>query len=75
MKIIKYERCNYCSFFKYLTTEIKGEIITIFKCYNPKAIRKNGNYRIINRKLAYSGKFPPWCPLEDFYFQPKYLKE
>ena len=57
MKIIKVERGNYCYFFRYAGR---------FRCHNPKATRKNGNYRIINRKLAFSGKFPSWCPLEDY---------
>ena len=66
MKVLKFERCNYCIFFRFLAPEIKGKIVNRFRCYNPKAIRKNGNYRIINRKLAFSGKFPSWCPLEDY---------
>lgn len=64
MKIIKIERGNYCNFFKF-KSETKDKI-SRFKCYNPQAVRKNGNYRIINRKLAYSGKFPNWCPLENY---------
>jgi len=58
MKIIKIERGNYCYFFRYR----EGR----FKCCNPKAVIENGNFRIINRKLAFSGKFPSWCPLEDY---------
>ena len=64
MKIMKIERCNYCRFFNFKPG--MGNAINRFKCYNPNTVRKNGNYRIINRDIAMGGKFPQWCDLEDY---------
>jgi hypothetical protein len=61
MKMMKIERCNYCRFFKFKT----GIKLNRFKCYNPDTRRKNKNYRIINKDIAMSGKFPLWCSLAD----------
>ena len=73
MKILKIERSNYCKYFRFVYSE-SGKW-NRFKCAHPETKRKNGNSRIINRKLALSGRFPKWCPLEDCHFQPTYLKE
>ena len=62
MKIDKIECCIICRFNKFFH-ESK---INRFKCMHEKAKRKNGNYRIINRKIALSDKFPTWCVLEDY---------
>ena len=58
MKIIKIKYENACQYFDYNAGK--------FRCHNPEAKRKNGNYRIINYKLARAGKFPKWCPLPDY---------
>ncbi|MCK5566462.1 MAG: hypothetical protein KAI62_01035 [Actinomycetia bacterium] len=65
MKILKIEHCHNCKFYQYHRDEITMRIKR-FKCYNPDNKRKNGNYRIINRRLAFSGKIPKWCRLEDW---------
>lgn len=62
---MRIERGNYCMYFNFENPDPRKKL-SRFKCYNPKAIRKNGNFRIINRKLAFSGKFPKWCPLENW---------
>jgi hypothetical protein len=67
--MLKIERCNYCRFFKWIPgTRLCDPVEerSRFRCYNPEAVRKNGSFRIINRKLAWAGKFPKWCPLEDY---------
>lgn len=64
MKIIKISRCNECNFFKFKAVTV--DKMSRFECYNPEAQRKNGNYRIVNRNNAYSGKPPLWCPLDDY---------
>lgn len=64
MKILKIEDCMKCGYFNFVHG-INGKVAR-FKCYNPDTIRKNGNYRIINRKLALWGKSPIWCGLENY---------
>ena len=64
MKILKIERGNYCKYFQFCPAINKK--VSRFKCSNPEATRNNGNYRINNRRLALWGKFPKWCPLEDY---------
>lgn len=61
MKILKIERGNQCKYFRYDFWNMNK-----FKCTHPKAKRKNGHSRIINRRLALSGRFPKFCPLENY---------
>ena len=69
-KKCKIEHCYFCGYHQFVT-ENKNR----HKCQNSDAAYKNGRYRIINRDIYYEGKIPDWCPLEDYYFQPTYLKE
>jgi len=64
LKILRIERCNHCKFFDFMP----GSFLEMnrFKCSNPDTVRKNGNYRIINRDIAMRGKITTWCGLEDY---------
>ena len=69
MKILKIEHCSKCEYFNYLPVNDSFPYhskISRFKCYNLESVRGNGNYRIINRKLALKGEIPNWCKLEDY---------
>jgi len=66
LKIDKIECCITCRFNKFF----HEPRINRFKCLNDDSKRKNGNYRIINRKIALSDKFPGWCTLEDYEDRP-----
>jgi hypothetical protein len=35
------------------------------KCCHPEAKTKEGQPRILNKRLMMLGHFPKWCPLED----------
>lgn len=65
MKMLKIEHCYNCKYYQY-TRDKDNMKIKRFNCYNLENKRKNGNYRIINRRLAFSGKIPRWCNLEDY---------
>jgi len=56
--------CNICKFFRFEWPDVKQ--VSRFRCINPESKRKNGNSRIINRKMVLSGKIPGWCGLEDY---------
>ena len=53
-----------CQFNKFFLGD-KTNKINRFKCTNPDAKRKNGSFRILNKRIIMRGHFPKWCPLED----------
>ena len=64
MKMLKIEHCFNCKYNDFFPDPKKR--LNRFKCKNNKVIRKNGNYRILNKKIIMWGHFPKWCPLEDY---------
>ena len=67
LKLMRIHYCIACKWNKFFLGD-KTNKINRFRCTNLDSRRKNGSFRIINRKLAFSGKFPKWCPLEDADF-------
>jgi len=67
IKIEKLEHCQRCGYFHY-NIDTRGFVTKLnrYECHNPAAIRKNGSYRILNRKDVGRGLIPGWCPLEDY---------
>ena len=64
MKLMRIHYCFNCKDNKYF---LNANPIRM-KCCNPEAKTKKGNFRILNKRLVLSGKFPKWCPLEDADF-------
>lgn len=62
VKMQKIEQCIICKWNKFFVEEKFYRS----RCTNPEATRENGNCRIINRKLLMRGRFPGFCPLEDY---------
>lgn len=67
MKILQILHCLACKHNRH-NPEVKktGIIFYRFRCYNEDSKRKNGEYRIINKRLVTKGKIPGWCKLEDY---------
>jgi len=64
MKILKINYCsNRCEYFNCIHAKYD---IYRYKCFNPLARRKNGNFRILNHEMLLRHKLPDWCPLEDY---------
>ena len=62
--MLKLEHCFNCKDNKFFHDPEKK--LNRFKCKNVEARRKNGNYRILNKRAIMWGHFPGWCPLEDY---------
>jgi len=71
LRIVKKEKieyCQKCDFFSFVRAGVsKNNKYYRYKCKNPESLRKNGNYRIINKAKASKGIIPGWCKLEDYY--------
>lgn len=67
VKIKKVRYCQECDFFNFVREGGKKDNKYYrYRCKNPESIRKNGNYRIINKRKASKGIIPDWCKLEDY---------
>ena len=62
IKIKKVRYCQECDFFNFT----RGKKYHRYRCHNPDSLRKNGNYRMINKGRASKGEIPGWCSLEDY---------
>ena len=80
MKIIKVENCGSCPYIYAMLIE-DNSLSTHYKyfCEFGKYLKKDGGTIRTNVKPKYLhnnlNKISKWCPLEDYYFQPTYLKE
>jgi len=71
MKIIEIKYCsNRCEYFN--CQYVKGNLYR-YRCFNPLARRKNGNFRILNHKMLLRHGLPKWCPLENYKSGSGYL--
>ena len=65
MKMIRVRKCNNCPYCEWQWADFdKKEMI--FSC-----VYDEDNIKAIEDRF----KIPKWCPLEDYEFQPAYLKE
>ena len=60
-------RIHYCLACKYNRYFMETVPIRA-KCCHPEAKTKEGQPRILNKRLMTLGHFPKWCPLEDADF-------
>lgn len=68
MKLMRIHYClPGCSYNKFFLGD-KTNKINRFRCTHPEAKRKDGSFRILNKKLIMRGHFPKFCPLEDADF-------
>ena len=65
MRVVKMKKVRYCQECD-LFNVVLGKKYHRYRCHNPESMRKNGNYRIINKDEVSRGTIPEWCKLEDY---------